>query len=59
MTNDFFVILSARNFLFGYVTILLLLHVSLLKKKQIVNLHQSKSLDSFWQSIVMTDDFSN
>ena len=58
MTNDFHVILSAWNFLFGYVTILLL-HVSLLEKKQIVNLHQSKSLDSFWQSIVMTDDFSN
>ena len=35
MTNDFHLILSAWNFLFGYVTILLLLHVSLLKKSKL------------------------
>ena len=46
MTNDFHAILSAWNFLFGYVTILLL-HVSLLKKSKLSIYTNQKVLTVF------------
>ena len=46
MTNNFHAILSAWNFLFGYVTILLL-HVSLLKKSKLSIYTNQKVLTVF------------